>query len=495
MGPRLGGRYELGTVLGAGAMARVWRASDQVLGRQVAVKVLHPALARDPEYVARFAREARNAAMLPPHPGIVAIYDSGVDGDAVYLVMELVSGHTLAEVLATYGPLDPAEACRIAAEIAGALVAAHRAGLVHRDVKPANIMLTDAGGVKVVDFGIARAQAGDALTRTGAVLGSPAYMAPEQITGAQVDARTDLYALGVALYQMLTGTPPFVGGDSFAVLQRHLSEIPAPPSALRPGLSGQIDQVVGRLLAKDPAARPQTAEDAAQLITIANTAGPAPVPGTPADAIATQALGAQRAQGTQVMSAPPRSGHRAAAASGPAWRRRPDIIVVGAVVLLALVGLAAWALVGSGTPAPTAAASTTTPSASASVSPGSAQIVVPTDSAASTTSSSPSASPSPSVSPAQAFAALEQVAEAQAAAGALDKNAQKNLAGQLQNMQHTLTQAQQPNQNPQYLVRQMSGEIRTMRQQLASLVQQGDASPAASTAINNALDELQQTLG
>lgn len=511
MGPRLGGRYELSTVLGTGAMARVWQAGDLVLGRQVAVKVLDPALARDPEYVARFAREARNAAMLPPHAGIVGIYDSGIDDDgAVYLVMELVTGRTLAEQLAAYGPPAPGEACRIAAEVAGALAVAHGAGLVHRDIKPGNIMLTDTGGVKVVDFGIARAQAGDALTRAGAVLGSPAYMAPEQITGSPVDARTDLYSLGVALYQMLTGTPPFAGDDQFAVLQRHLSEIPAPPSALRPGVSAQIDQVVARLLAKDPAARPQTAEDAAQLITAAHAGGPAPVPGISPNAIATLPLAAQGAQGTQVMTASSGSGHRGAGGSGLTWRRRPDVIVVGVVVLLALVGLAVWALAGSGSPAP-AAASSTVATPSVSVSPSSALVVVPTASAApSTTSSSPSASPSPTASPsvtsstfAQALTALQQTVTAQGAAGALKADAQQNLDKQIQNMRQIVTQAEtQISQNPQNktqiqqnAVQQLDDQIRTMRQQVADFVQHGSATPAASTAINNALDQLQQTLG
>ena len=236
MAARLGGRYELGAVLGAGGMAQVYAATDLALGRQVAVKVLDPALARDPEYVARFAREARTAAMLPPHAGIVAIYDSGQDQNAVFLVMELVTGRTVAEHIAAYGPLAPGEACRISLETCHALAVAHGAGLIHRDVKPGNIMLTDTGAVKVVDFGIARAQAGDALTRTGAVIGSPAYMAPEQITGSAVDTRADLYALGVVLYEMLTGAPPFTGADNFAVLSRHLNEIPTPPSALRPGI-------------------------------------------------------------------------------------------------------------------------------------------------------------------------------------------------------------------------------------------------------------------
>jgi eukaryotic-like serine/threonine-protein kinase len=525
MGPRLGGRYELSTVLGSGAMARVWQAGDLVLGRQVAVKVLDPALARDPEYVARFAREARNAAMLPPHAGIVGIYDSGVDdGGAVYLVMELVTGRTLSEQLTAYGPLDPGEACRIAAEVAGALAVAHGAGLVHRDIKPANIMLTGAGGVKVVDFGIARAQAGEALTRAGAVLGSPAYMAPEQITGGQVDARTDLYSLGVALYEMLTGTPPFAGDDQFAVLQRHLSEIPTPPSALRPGISGQIDQVVAQLLAKDPGARPQTAEDAAQLITAAYVGGPASLAGISPNAIATQGLaahgtqgaqGPQGAQGTRVMAASSGSsgsGRRAAAEAGSGWRRRPDVVVVGVVAALALAGLAVWALVGSGTPGPAAAASTTstTPSASSSASPSSAQIVVPTASAApSTASSSPSASPSPTASPsvtstsfAQALDALQQTVAAQGAAGALKSAAEQNLDKQIQNMRQIITQAEtQISQNPQNktqiqqnAVQQLNDQIRNMRQQLADFVQHGSASPAAATAINNALDQLKQTL-
>ena len=481
MGPRLGGRYELADVLGAGAMARVWRATDLVLGREVAVKVLDPALARDPEYVARFAREARNAAMLPTHPGIVTIFDSGAADGAAYLVMELVTGRTLAEVLARQGALDPAEACRIAAAVCQALSVAHQAGLVHRDVKPGNIMLTDAGGVKVVDFGIARAQSGEALTRAGAVLGSPSYMAPEQITGAAVDARTDLYALGVVLFQMLTGTPPFADADSFAVLHRHLGEIPPPPSALRPGLPYRLDQTVACLLAKDPAHRPATASQAERMIADAG--------GVRTDAVATVALTPQPPHGTRLLTALPADPYHAAPDS-PTGARRPGVLAAGVVALLAVVAIVAWLLLRGPAPAPAASTSGTTSAAASGA-------ALSTSSAG--TSASPSTSTSPTASastPAQALDALQQAIDDQTSAGALDEQAQSNLSDQLQNMQDLLSQHQdEQNQSSKDFSHQMNDQIKNMRQQLANLVQQGDATATASTAINGALDQLQLTLG
>lgn len=504
MGPRLGGRYELESVLGAGAMARVWRATDLVLGRAVAVKELDPVLARDPEYVERFSQEARNAAMLPAHPGIVTIFDSGAQDATVFLVMELVDGCTLAEELARHGALDPSEACRIAAAVGRALAVAHRAGLVHRDVKPGNIMLTGAGGVKVVDFGIAHAQSGDALTRTGAVLGSPAYMAPEQITGAAVDGRADLYALGVVLFQMLTGTPPFAGDDSYTVLHRHLGEIPPPPSALRPGLPAALDQAVARLVAKDPAARPAQAEQAAQLIANADPALP------PSDIVSTRAVSALDTHGTQVPSGPSLARRTAPASSGRPAARRPDVLVVSGVALLAAAGIGMWALAHGG-PSPASAGTSTTPGTRAAATSVVSQIVLPTQAASPTSSPSPSQSPSspssPSAtatptSPAHAIDALRSVIAAQTAAGELAANAQNNLTNQVQNLQHIVTQAQiQASQKPQNQTlnqqnedHQLSDEIRNLRRELANLVQQGNATPAASTAINNALDQLQQTL-
>jgi serine/threonine-protein kinase len=509
MAARLGGRYELGAVLGAGGMAQVYAATDLALGRQVAVKVLDPALARDPEYVARFAREARTAAMLPPHAGIVGIYDSGQDQNAVFLVMELVTGRTVAQQLAAYGPLAPAEACRISLETCEALAVAHGAGLIHRDVKPGNIMLTDTGAVKVVDFGIARAQAGDALTRTGAVIGSPAYMAPEQITGSAVDTRADLYALGVVLYEMLTGAPPFTGADNFTVLSRHLNEIPTPLSALRPGIPAELDQAIAVLLAKDPAARPASAEQAAQLLM---AAAQACNPGTDRT---TLALSPRDAHPTRLITPLPESpgpGHRAVPASSP-LQSRTGLIAAVVIGALALVGIAIWALLpGSGsTPTADAAAAVTGSTAavaSATAASSAAQITVPTESAA---SPSPSSSPSPSLTPstttasagpAAAIAELQQTVTAQASAGALDANAQQNLDNQIQNMQQIVTQAQtQASQNPQNqtqiqqeTIHQLNDQIRSTRQQLANLVQHGDATSAASTAITSALDQLQQTL-
>jgi serine/threonine protein kinase len=201
------GRYALGAMLGAGGMAQVYRARDRVLRRTVAVKVLSPPYDQDPELVARFGREARAAAALS-HPNIVAIYDSGADGDLHYLVMEHMEGETLAALLRREGPLAPGRAALVAHQVCQALAAAHARGLVHRDVKPGNLLLSSAGLVKVTDFGIAKAMATPTLTGDGTLLGTAAYLSPEQAQGRPVDARSDLYALGCMLHELLTGTPP-----------------------------------------------------------------------------------------------------------------------------------------------------------------------------------------------------------------------------------------------------------------------------------------------
>jgi serine/threonine-protein kinase len=509
MSARLGGRYELGTVLGAGGMARVYAATDLALGRQVAVKVLDPGLARDPEFIGRFAREARTAAMLPPHAGIVTIFDSGQDAQSVYLVMELVSGRTLAQTIDASGRIDPATACRIAIEVGQALSVAHGAGLVHRDIKPANIMITDSGTVKVVDFGIARAQAGDALTRTGAVLGSPAYMSPEQITGGTADARSDLYALGSVLHEMLTGSVPFPGDDQFTVLTRHLNEAPTPPSALAPGIPPELDQVVATLMAKNPNQRPATADQAVRLLAAAAQAF------APAAHRTTVALTVHDPNPTrQATALPPEpAGHRSAAA-GPDDRPRRTGLIAGAVVgAVAVVGIAIWALSSGSTPsasADSAATKTAIPTTAAAASTGPAQIDIPTTAAAATTATTASSSPaattasaSPLANVKQALTALQQTVTAQAGSGGLSATARRALNAQLQNMRQSLSQAQtQVDQNPQNetqvvknLQQQFDGQIKNMRQQLTAFVEHSEATAAAKSAIGSALDELQQSFG
>ncbi len=250
----LGGRYALLGELGAGGMATVYRARDEVLGRDVAVKVLSPQFAADPGFLARFEREARHIAALS-HPRIVTVFDCGIDRNTPFIVMELVAGRTLRQVLDEIGPLSPRDAVTVAAAVCEALEAAHAAGLIHRDIKPENIVLS-GGEVKVLDFGIARTQDGAGATRTHAVLGTAAYLSPEQASGGPVGPRADLYALGCVLYEMLTGAPPFTADSAVGVAYRQVHDDPGPVSALRPGVAAQLDWITARLLAKDPADRP-----------------------------------------------------------------------------------------------------------------------------------------------------------------------------------------------------------------------------------------------
>ena len=262
----LAGRYRLVESIARGGMAEVWEAHDDVLARAVAVKVLHPHLADDEGFVERFRREAVAAARLT-HPGIVATYDAGADDGVAFIVMELVRGHTLRQAMVDASPALPArEAVRIAADVADALEHAHRAGLVHRDVKPANILLCQdpAGGVrvKVADFGIAKLQSGGGdLTQTGALVGTAKYLSPEQVEGRSPDARSDVYALGVVLYEMLCGRPPFAADTELATAMQHVQATPSPPRQLRAGIPRSLEQVVLRAMAKRPEDRYQSAAD------------------------------------------------------------------------------------------------------------------------------------------------------------------------------------------------------------------------------------------
>jgi serine/threonine-protein kinase len=256
----LGGRYRIEGRLGAGGMAEVFRGFDTVLNRQVAIKILAPQYARDASFVDRFRREAQAAARLN-HPNVVAVYDSGSDDGTHFIVMEFVEGRTLADFLAKGGKLAPAKATEIAERIADALQAAHTQGVIHRDVKSANVMVTREGTVKVMDFGIARMAEGDNVTQTAAVLGTASYLSPEQAQGRPVDARSDIYSLGVVLYEMLTGGVPFVGDTAVAVAYKHVQENPPLPSTKNPEVTPALDAVVMRAMAKNPANRYPTAEE------------------------------------------------------------------------------------------------------------------------------------------------------------------------------------------------------------------------------------------
>src|SRR5919197_6312123 len=261
----LGGRYQVGELLGYGGMAEVHRGRDLRLGRDVALKTLRHDLARDATFQLRFRREAQNAASLN-HPAIVAVYDTGEEhgpgGEELpYIVMEFVNGRTLKEVLGTEGPLMPRRALEITADICAALEFSHQHGIIHRDIKPGNVMLTQTGQVKVMDFGIARALASGAttMTQTSAVIGTAQYLSPEQARGEPVDARSDVYAAGCVLFELLVGHPPFVGDSPVSVAYQHVREDPRAPSELNPEVNPDIDAIVLKALAKNPANRYQSA--------------------------------------------------------------------------------------------------------------------------------------------------------------------------------------------------------------------------------------------
>lgn len=262
----LSSRYELGEIIGFGGMSEVHKARDLRLNRDVAIKVLRADLARDPTFYLRFKREAQNAAALN-HPAIVAVYDTGeaeVDGGPLpFIVMEYVDGDTLRDIVRNEGPLPPRRAMEVVADVCAALDFSHKAGIVHRDMKPANIMINRAGAVKVMDFGIARAiaDAANPMTATAAVIGTAQYLSPEQARGETVDARSDVYSVGCVLFEILTGEPPFTGDSPVAVAYQHVREDPRLPSLVHEGVPRELDSVVLEAMAKNPANRYQSAAE------------------------------------------------------------------------------------------------------------------------------------------------------------------------------------------------------------------------------------------
>ena len=259
VGELIVGRYELEELVGSGGMSNVFRAHDRLLERTVALKILHEQYTRDEDYVERFRREARAVAQLT-HPNIVTVIDRGEQDGRQFIVFEYVDGQNLKD-LSARGPLDPREAIRLALQVAHALSFAHDRGLVHRDVKPQNVLLNDEGQAKVTDFGIARSLDVHGVTQTGTVLGTSDYIAPEQARGQKVDPKTDIYSLGAVLYELLTGEVPFSGDNFVAVAMRHVSE--PPPSVLvqRPDCPLRLDLAIQRAMAKDPADRFASMDD------------------------------------------------------------------------------------------------------------------------------------------------------------------------------------------------------------------------------------------
>ncbi len=445
----LAGRYALIDVLGTGGMAAVWRARDEVLGREVAVKVLSPQYASDAAFRARFEREARHVAGLS-HPRLVTVFDCGVDGTTPFIVMELAAGRTLRQVLDEAGALPADDAVAIAAAVCEGLAAAHAAGLVHRDIKPANIVLS-RGDVKVLDFGIARLDGSAGRTRTQAVLGTAAYLSPEQAAGLRAGPQADLYGLGCVLFEMLTGTPPFTADSEVAVAYRQVHDDPGPPSSRAPGVPPQLDWITSRLLAKNPADRPPGAAAARAALLSALTPGRttafAPVePDTSED-----------------------SPHR------PPRRPRLTELMLGTALLATIAVLVAVLLTGTGN--------------RASPSPGLSGKPV--------TASHTHRSPRPSHTPkprrhhalppvAAAAASFVGALQAGVESGQVSTQAGQNMFNQLQQLLF-----QPADRNPQQVQQQYDQLVQVYDQ----YTQRGDITGGAATALSRALDALRTALG
>jgi eukaryotic-like serine/threonine-protein kinase len=425
----ISGRYRLEAVLGRGGMATVWRGVDERLGRRVAVKLLDRADTADPAMLQRFDREARTAGGLT-HPNIVAVYDVGTDNGVPYLVMEFIDGTSLAALLAS-GPLPIDQAVDVARQACDALAMTHAQGVVHRDIKPANILLTTNGTVKVCDFGIARLayQQQTNLTAPHSAIGTSAYMAPEQASGAAVDARTDLYALGCVMYAMLTGHPPFTGDNPLTVLWQQQHQ-PAPAVAsLRPDTPADLDALIARLLAKDPSGRPATATEVRDRLVAGAGSGTAAAPPTRAIPVASRTRTLPVLENGGESPAP--VGGRSIGPAGIA------AVALGAAILAAITvalliaspGTDA-ASTGTASPPPSKAATapgTTTPDSSAE-NPGtdSTSTGTPGPTAAETFTDNPGTDAS------ARLAALFGVIEEQRQAGRLDAKTADKLAKELE---------------------------------------------------------------
>ena len=343
------GRYELTHLIARGGMAQVYRAVDLQLDRPVALKVLFPELSVDRTFVERFRREAQAAANLS-HPNIVPVFDWGEDDGSYFIVMEFIDGRPLSAVLRDPPPRPPAQIATIGAGVAAALAFAHRHGVIHRDVKPGNVLMTPDGGVKVTDFGIARAvNTEESLTQTGAVMGTAAYFSPEQAEGKGVDSRSDIYSLGVVLYEMAVGKPPFTGDSPVAVASKHVRDMPVLPRAANPAVPAALEAVIMKAMAKDPDDRYRSAEELrADLLRFAD--GRPVEAGDPGVTSMMAAVGATQAVPTstgRTMAVPADGRPPFASPEELERKKRTRRLIILLVVLLVALGVIAFFLLRS----------------------------------------------------------------------------------------------------------------------------------------------------
>jgi serine/threonine-protein kinase len=458
-------------------MAVVWRGVDERLGRQVAVKVLDEGRLADPTAAHRFDREARTVARLT-HPNIVAVHDVGRDGEVAYLVMELVDGASLATML-TSGPLDIQLAVTIAAQVCDALAAAHAAGVVHRDIKPGNILLTRTGAVKVCDFGIARllhaATTQANLTGPATAVGTSEYMAPEQVAGDQVDARTDLYAVGCVLYAMLTGGPPFTGDSPVSVASQHLHR-PAPPlRSRRADVPADLDALVGELLAKNPAHRPASAAQVrARLTALSDT-----------DRLAASAAAAVGPSAAWPQGRPPVLPTRALPAvdTDGAHGSAPGRFRLGAV------GVAVVAIVAAGLAAVIVAVLLTDRPSGGQAGPPATSTALTTTNAPTnndTTTNTTTTTPSVATSePVELITAVQAAIEQQADAGELDLKAAEDLTKKLDDISRYLAEDEAD---------KAADKAADLRAKLSELAEEDKLTAAGLEALTAPVDQLVEVL-